>query len=509
MKNLLVIFSISLLLINDSFLKSQTLFVEDSSLVIVEVEAINDIKQWDLETVVYNDYAINFLQWTGNQYLNNPGNQLLEYKILINNPGTYRFLWHSKVGFGNSSTDHNDDWLKIPDAADFYGRKGSDTVQPKGVCTNNCPEGAGASGWFKIYSSGSTDWTWSTRTSDNEGYEIYAQFDTAGIYTIQISARSSYHQLDRFILFNEAVYNHKEVTNLHLASSNMLPFTVPSHIILIGDSSLKLPLKILNPVIDSLYVTLSDSSSIAEISISAIKNDTAWLHIKGKPDFNHTGTVQFYAPGYSTENPIHIRRYMQIAQINLAPTVDTPADTSCDITQNDTLRIKLTGITDGNKGDQEIKIEASSLIDHIIGEPEIWYTQKSDTAILILPLTGKGSTNIYITVEDNGGNELGGKSSYRTFFFLNVVQTLNAVEAETKKKFTVYPNPVIDKLNIRDNHKEIARIKIFDMSGKLLIESNNPGNNALNIAYLPVGYYHFIAVLKDNSVHAIEFLKSE
>jgi len=147
-----------------------------------------------------------FIIWEGSQSLNNPGNGLLVYPIRINTPGEYRFCWRSQVSNGTSPTDHNDSWLKI-DADAFFGRKGNgNVVCPKEFdpqendCKGGQPNGSGRDGWFKVYSSGTTDWTFSSRTSDNDAHQIYARFDAPGDYAIRVSARSSFHALDRFTL---------------------------------------------------------------------------------------------------------------------------------------------------------------------------------------------------------------------------------------------------------------------------------------------------------------------
>ncbi|GAB4118708.1 MAG: hypothetical protein Tsb0027_12300 [Wenzhouxiangellaceae bacterium] len=147
-----------------------------------------------------------FLVWESSQFLSAPGNGLMTYPIEISNPGTYRFQWRSQVGNGTSSTEHNDTWLKI-EADAFFGEKaGGVIVCPKGLdltlndCVGNEPEGAGADGWLKVYSSGSTNWTWSSNTSDNDPHQIFARFDAPGTYNILVSARSSSHVIDRMVL---------------------------------------------------------------------------------------------------------------------------------------------------------------------------------------------------------------------------------------------------------------------------------------------------------------------
>lgn len=166
-----------------------------------------------------------FIIWEGSQQLNTPGSGLLVYPIRINAPGEYRFCWRSQVGNGTSSTDHNDSWLKI-EADAFFGRNNSDDVVcPKGLdptensCQGGVPNGSGSGGWFKVYSSGTTDWTFSTRTSDNDAHQIFAQFDQPGLFAIQVSARSSFHPLDRFTLSDSLDCEQ----NLDLPESPFLP----------------------------------------------------------------------------------------------------------------------------------------------------------------------------------------------------------------------------------------------------------------------------------------------
>ena len=202
-----------------SSLNAQKTFIEDNSRLIVEMESIATTG-WETNNTVVSNKNIQYIYGL-NEYLSAPGNRKLTYKIKISNPGTYRFVWHSKVGMGTSSTDHNDTWLRIPDASLFFASKNGLILRPKGVCTSDCPEGAGKDGWFKTYSNGTTNWTWTTSTNDNNPYPIYAKFDNPGTYTVEISMRSDYQFLDRFVLFNESVHTLSQSTNLTLPENNV------------------------------------------------------------------------------------------------------------------------------------------------------------------------------------------------------------------------------------------------------------------------------------------------
>jgi hypothetical protein len=198
------------------FVPAQKLYLEEDGLLIVEIKSQDDIMEWETGSATLGDQSIQYL-YSEMEYFRKPGNQLLTYKIRITNPGTYKFIWHSKVGEGFSPTDYNDSWLRIPDASDFYAQKENGQIlHPKGVCTDDCPDGMGAAGWFKAYSHGTTDWTWRAKTSDKDPHEIYARFDNAGTYSIQISARSSYHFLHRFVMYQPDQYTEVEITDLAL-----------------------------------------------------------------------------------------------------------------------------------------------------------------------------------------------------------------------------------------------------------------------------------------------------
>lgn len=189
-------------------------FVEDSGLVKVDFVATDYSEtNWSLNSKITDYSGDGLLVWDGPNSMGNPGNGLLTFKVQISTPGTYRFLWRSKITIGNNNTEHNDSWLRIPDAAHFYGMKNSGhIVYPKGTelppipqsadQENTTPNGAGANGWFKIYMN-NLDWKWQASTSDHDAHNIYAVFKHPAIYTIEVSGRSKGHGIDTFVLFNE------------------------------------------------------------------------------------------------------------------------------------------------------------------------------------------------------------------------------------------------------------------------------------------------------------------
>lgn len=199
-------------------------FIEQNGLVVIEMESADQPLpgSWETSSTYSTTTSPNvnnpggatggdFIIWQAGQNLGNPGQGLLTYQVQINNPGTYQFKWRNQVGLGTNTTEHNDTWLKI-EADQFFGSKngGASIVCPNGAPSGTCTattglNGSSSGGWFKVYSSGASNWSWVSNTSDNDAHQVFATFDNPGIYNILVSARSSSHAIDRMVLVNQSL----------------------------------------------------------------------------------------------------------------------------------------------------------------------------------------------------------------------------------------------------------------------------------------------------------------
>lgn len=177
-------------------------YQESGGVVIIEIESAINYGAWELDTTRVGYTGQGYLRYAGPNFYNTPGNSLLKFEVVIAKTGKYRFQWHSLIATGQSNTEHNDSWLRFNDASDFYGEKSGQKVWPKGVGRTPNPEGSSADGWLKIYQNSLNNWTWSTRTSDRDPHEIYVEFDSVGVYTIEISGRSTGHAINRLALYH-------------------------------------------------------------------------------------------------------------------------------------------------------------------------------------------------------------------------------------------------------------------------------------------------------------------
>jgi hypothetical protein len=199
--------------------------VGSNGVLVIEAEKLKLSASWKVNSQASGAYGSGYIEWTGPSQNSKPGVGLISVKLGIDQPGRYRMQWRSRIGAGTNTTEHNDTWVRFPDAAAFYGMKaasgGESRRYPKPQCDDStfmakvlalpnvtsatCPSGSTASGWFKVYCSGASDWKWSTNTSDNDAHQIYAEFAQAGTYTLELSARADLHLIDRIVIHRETV----------------------------------------------------------------------------------------------------------------------------------------------------------------------------------------------------------------------------------------------------------------------------------------------------------------
>ncbi|NJM79593.1 MAG: DUF5060 domain-containing protein [Flavobacterium sp.] len=199
------IFSLLLIVlfkVNNSVAQCSPLYEESNGKLIIEAENLGTTGSWSKLTTTSGFTGSSYISWQGADSFNNPNQGVTNLQFRITTPGKYLFQWRTKVGEGTSPTDFNDTWLKFPDASSFYGQKDNTTakVYPTGSGLSPNPNGAGANGFFKVYSTGTTNWTWASKVSDNDAHDVYVEFNSAGVYTLQIAARSKNHLIDRITL---------------------------------------------------------------------------------------------------------------------------------------------------------------------------------------------------------------------------------------------------------------------------------------------------------------------
>ena len=57
----------------------------------------------------------------------------------------------------------------------------------------------------KLQSGNNLGFKWQSSTSDHNGHNVFVVFDSSGTYTMEVSARSTGHAIDKFVLFKENI----------------------------------------------------------------------------------------------------------------------------------------------------------------------------------------------------------------------------------------------------------------------------------------------------------------
>ncbi|MBX2801241.1 MAG: hypothetical protein KTR31_26425 [Myxococcales bacterium] len=188
---------------------------------IVDAEDLPLVGDWTLgDDAEFSGYhGTGYVFWDGPQYLGDATNGLMSLTLRFHAAGRYELRWRNQVGLGTSTTDHNDTWVRMTGVADFFGVKGPSTAEERvypepqcsddafvkaiealpNVATVGCVEGSSTDGFLKVYSSGASDWSWSTRTNDNDGHVVVIELDAPGDVTFELAARSSFHLIDRLV----------------------------------------------------------------------------------------------------------------------------------------------------------------------------------------------------------------------------------------------------------------------------------------------------------------------
>lgn len=163
------------------FTKDCFRYVEQNQLLVMEVEHAPPVDQWAIETNLPGYTGDSYYTWLGPDYFGNPGNAILTYPILINNPGEFNFRLHNRHDFPDP-TEENDVWVKMDSGS-----------------------------WVKVFSPVGGQWTWGTFFDFTTSQTNASYLLSAGEHTIQISARSHGFSIDRIHLHTDPA---NENTNL-------------------------------------------------------------------------------------------------------------------------------------------------------------------------------------------------------------------------------------------------------------------------------------------------------
>lgn len=95
-------------------------------------------------------------------------------------------------------------------------------------------------------------------------------------------------------------------------------------------------------------------------------------------------------------------------------------------------------------------------------------------------------TTTRLPTYNNCGFVVKGRNTPKESITENIVASENIID----NPVSVYPNPVHDKLQLTLKSAEPAKVLLYSVNGHMLYETSaRPGNNQLDLQFLPTGYY--------------------
>lgn len=444
-----------------------TPFVERENIIVVEVESVAAGAGWSREASVSGFSGDSYYRWNGANAFNSPGNGLTEYKFYISNPGTYHFRWRSKIMHGTDPTESNDTWLRIPDADDFFAKNGSSIKYPKGgmfVQSDVIVNGSSSGGWMKVYSSGTTQWTWSARTSDNDAHEIYATFNEPGEYTVQISGRSKNHAVDRFVLFKDSEYSVNQATSLSLEETLCQPREKKYYTVSFVVNTNEVPLEGAEVMFNGTTITTNSSGEAVFMDVESVF--TAPYSVSAYCHISQSGSLEVDSD---------ISKTIALLLIDEPPCNGEPLP----------VRVAF-NVTDGNEpiGDARVDFNESYVLTNSNGQAIFESVEPAKDLIYIVQHDDFDLVTDTVDIDENTDISV-------------ILNRITGFNNSLKEGIKLYPNPVVDVLNITRLTDENT-IRLISSDGRILIsEETRKEDFCVNTEGLPVGLY-FLRINSNN-----------
>ncbi len=200
-------------------------FREESGIVVIEAESLPLVESWEVDDTEAGFTGTGYIRWTGSSFNNDPTHGVMMVSLCLDGADRYRLQWHNRIGIGTNTTEHNDTWVQFGGVTDYFGARGPTDGEtrryPRPICDDEafmttiralptvteatCVAGSSTDGWLKVYSSGASDWRWSTNTSDSDAHQIVFEVDGAGVYTLMLAARAEAHLIDRIVIHDASL----------------------------------------------------------------------------------------------------------------------------------------------------------------------------------------------------------------------------------------------------------------------------------------------------------------
>ena len=100
------------------FAQDNPAYIEQNGLIVIQMESATNTGQWVLESSESGYTGAGYLRWDGPNHLNQPGNGLLEFRLLISEPGEYNVKARMSHLGAPAGDQENDYWARMDNGDD-------------------------------------------------------------------------------------------------------------------------------------------------------------------------------------------------------------------------------------------------------------------------------------------------------------------------------------------------------------------------------------------------------
>ncbi|MEZ4701686.1 MAG: choice-of-anchor D domain-containing protein [Rhodothermales bacterium] len=150
-------------------------FLEKEGLIVMETESVPTPELWKFQTVEPGYTGAGYLRYTGPDQLFNPGVDIIDYNIVVENEGWYGMVMQMSHLGAPSLDQQNDVWSRMD--TEVWTK----TLHPGGQLNNG----------FTMHTQ------WALKENGVEVFRNPEYFLTAGVHTFQVAARSFNVRIDR------------------------------------------------------------------------------------------------------------------------------------------------------------------------------------------------------------------------------------------------------------------------------------------------------------------------
>lgn len=434
-------------------------FVEENGILTIEMES-GDFSGtfWQKKTDIADYTGSGYLQYIGGHFTGIPGNSQITYTFRIQNPGRYSF----KMRAYRTSHEDNDVWVRFPDGGVMTKIEGDNT----GVKDDE---------WFKFLIGARNAWSYFMKTQHSHTgeslHDVYVDFPAAGVYTVQVSGRSTGFRLDRFTLYNTSGFYGMNPANPESDREDCEPFSydgphvsnpIPDQSVNAGNAySYTIPANTFTHPTD-MTMTIVAHSRAGQALPAWLSYNSSTQTLSGNPVFEDGGVYHIMIRAIDNDQRFAVDEFDLTVVGNNPPTlVNEIPDANATVDEPFTYTFAADAFQDP---DGHPLTFSAALPDGAMLPDWLTFNPATRTFSGTPSEDDEGSLAVLVTADDGYGGSA--QALFRIHVTMPFIAGINNRGNSMLSVSRVFPNPVEDRLVVELNNAEPVAVTIFDNMGR-------------------------------------------